>query len=142
MKIEDINKFKGMLKSALLQWGNSKIDEIFPGKPQIKAFAKNGFNNILIRSDEKINKGIDTFMLFAASEDGVIDTDQLIDMGAEMFKELEPHRYELGWLNVEVGKGEVSFHMPQSMLTDLVLGKSGTLRMTTEDILELKNYLN
>lgn len=142
MKIEDINEFKGRLKSAFQQWGNSKIDEIFPNKPQIKAFAKNGLNNILARSDEKINKGVDTFMLFAASDDGVIDTDQLIDMGVEMFNELEPHRYEFGWVDIEVGKGELAFHMPKNMFTDLVLGKSGTMRMTTEDILELKNYLN
>lgn len=142
MKTDDIYKFKGQLKSAVLQWGNNKIDEIFPNKPQIKAFAKNGLNNIIARNDERINKAIDTFMLFAASEDGVIDTDHLITMGAEMFKELEPYKYQLEFMDIEIGGGEIAFHLPQNMLFDLILGKSGTIRMTTDDILELKDFFN
>ena len=29
MKIDDINRFKGELKSAIQEWGNGKIDELF-----------------------------------------------------------------------------------------------------------------
>lgn len=142
MKTEDISKFKGQLKSALQQWGNNKIDEVFPNKPQIKAFAKNGLNNIMARCDEKLNKWIDTFMVFAASENGTIDTDQVVDMAAEMFKELEPHVYQLEFMDIEIGRGEVAFHLPQNMLFDLLLGKSGTIKLTTDDLLELKEMFN
>ena len=62
MRVDDINKFKGQLKSVLQQWGNSKIDEIFPNKPQIKAFAKNGLNNIMARMDTKLNKYVDVLI--------------------------------------------------------------------------------
>lgn len=141
MKTDDINRFKGKLKTAIQKWGNSKIDEIFPNKPQMKAFAKNGLNNIMSRADDKLNKWIDTFMLFAASENGTIDSDQVIEMLADMFKELEPSKYQFEFLDVEIGRGEIAFHLPQNMLFDLVLGKSGTIRMTIDDILELKNFL-
>lgn len=142
MRTEDISKFKGQLKSALQQWGNNKIDEVFPNKPQIKAFAKNGLNNIMARCDEKLNRWIDTFMVFAASENGTIDTDQVVDMAAEMFKELEPHVYQLEFMDIEIGRGEVAFHLPQNMLFDLLLGKSGTIKLTTDDLLELKEMFN
>lgn len=142
MRTEDISRFKGKFKTAIQKWGNAKIDEIFPNKPQMKAFAKNGLNNVLSRADDKLNKWIDTFMLFAANDTGTIDSDQIIEMMADMFKELEPHRYQFEFLDVEIGKGEVAFHLPQSMLFDLILGKSGTIRMTADDILELKDFLN
>ena len=141
MKTDDVNRFKGKLKTAIQKWGNRKIDEIFPNKPQMKAFAKNGLNNVMSRADDKLNKWIDTFMLFAASENGTIDSDQVIEVLADMFKELEPSKYQFEFLDVEIGKGEIAFHLPQNMLFDLVLGKSGTIRMTTDDILELKNFL-
>lgn len=142
MRTDDINKFKGEMKSALQQWGNSKIDEIFPDKPQIKAMAKNGLNNIIARSDERLNKWIDTFMLFAGKENGIIDTDAIVDIATEMFKELEPNRYQFKFMDIEVGKGQVVFYLPQNMLFDLLLGKSGTFRMTVDDILEIKKYFS
>lgn len=142
MRTEDIHEFKGKLKSSLQQWGYSKIDEIFPNKPQIKSFAKNGLNNMMARYDEKLNKWVDTFMIFAGTENGTIDTDQVVEMAVEMFKELEPNRYQFEFMDIEVGKGQVVFHLPQNMLFDLLLGKSGTIRMTADDLLELKEMFN
>lgn len=142
MRTEDIHEFKGKLKSSLQQWGYGKIDEIFPNKPQIKSFAKNGLNNMMARYDEKLNKWVDTFMIFAGSENGSIDTDQVVDMAVEMFKELEPNRYQFEFMDIEVGKGQVVFHLPQNMLFDLLLGKSGIIRMTADDLLELKEMFN
>lgn len=142
MKTDDISKFKGQLKSALQQWGNSKIDEIFPNKPQIKAFAKNGLNNIMARMDAKLNKYIDGLVLFVGNENGVIDTDAMVDMAAEMFKEMEPNRYQFEFMDIEVGRGKVVFNLPQSFMFDLLLGKSGNITMTVDDILEMKELFN
>lgn len=142
MRVDDINKFKGQLKSALQQWGNSKIDEIFPNKPQMKAFAKNGLNNIMARMDTKLNKYIDGFALFVGNENGVIDTDTMVDMMAEMFKEMEPNRYQLEFMDIEVGRGKVVFNLPQNFVFDLLLGKSGNITMTVDDILEMKEMFN
>ena len=47
MKTEDLTKFKGEIKSAMQAWGESKIDEMFPGKAAAKQFIKNGLNNVM-----------------------------------------------------------------------------------------------
>lgn len=142
MRVDDINRFKGQLKSTLQQWGNSKIDEIFPNKPQMKAFAKNGLNNIMARMDAKLNKYIDGLVLFVGNENGVIDTDTMVDMAAEVFKEMEPHRYQFEFMDIEVGRGKVVFNLPQNFMFDLLLGKSGNITMTVDDILEMKGMFN
>lgn len=142
MRIEDINSFKGQLKAVLKQWGNSKIDEVFPNKPQIKAFAKNGLNNIIARMDTKINKYIDGLVLFAGDEKGVIDTDSMIDMVAAMFNEMELNKYQFDFMDMEIGKGKVVFNLPQNFMFDLLLGKSGNITMTVDDILEMKELFN
>lgn len=142
MKTDDINRFKGQLKTAIQQWGDKKIDEIMPGKPQIRTFLKNGFNNFLVRQDEKLNKYIDGLVLFAGNEQGVIDTDAMVDMAADMFRELESHRYQFEMFDIEFGKGQVALHLPQNFMFDLLLGGSGTFRMTVDDILEFKNYFS
>lgn len=142
MKTDDINRFKGQLKTAIQEWGYSKIDEILPNKPQVRTFLKNGFNNILVRQDAKLNKYIDGLVLFVGNEQGVIDTDVMVDMVADMFKELEPHKYQFEMFDIEIGRGEVVLNLPQNYMYDLLFGGSGRFRMTADDILELKNYFN
>lgn len=142
MRVDDINRFKGQLKSTLQEWGNSKIEEIFFNKPQMKAFAKNGLNNIMARMDTKLNKYIDGLVLFVGDENGVIDTDTMVDMAAEVFKEVEPHRYQFEFMDIEVGRGKVVFNLPQNFMFDLLLGKSGNIIMTVDDILEMKEMFN
>lgn len=142
MKVDDINKFKGQLKSTLQQWGNCKIDEMFPSKPQLKAFLKNGLNNVMARMDTKLNKYIDGLVLFVGNENGVVDTDTMVDMAAEVFKEMEPNRYQFEFMDIEVGRGKVVFNLPQNFMFDLLLGKSGNITMTVDDILEMKEMFN
>ena len=79
MKIEDVNQFKGDLKSAFQQWGESKIDELFAERAAARTFMKNGLNNMLNRFDGKINGYVDTFFLFVADESGTVDSDTMID---------------------------------------------------------------
>lgn len=142
MRVDDINKFKGQLKSTLQQWGNCKIDEVFPNKPQLTAFLKNGLNNVMARMDTKLNKYIDGLVLFVGNENGVVDTDTMVDMAAEVFKEMEPNRYQFEFMDIEVGRGKVVFNLPQNFMFDLLLGKSGNITMTVDDILEMKELFN
>lgn len=142
MRVDDINKFKGQFKSALQKWGNGKIDEIFPNKPQFKAFMKNGLNNVMARMDAKLNKYVDGLVLFVGDENGVIDTDTMVDMAAEVFKEMEPNRYQFEFMDIEVGRGKVVFNLPQNFMFDLLLGKSGSVTMTVDDLLEMKGMFN
>lgn len=139
MKIEDVNKFKGVMKSALQDWGEAKIDEMLPGKATLKAFMKNGLNNLLARHDESLNKWIDGIFLFAADEKGVIDSDSMIDILAGMFKEMPEKEYCYGPFGVSVGGGEMVISFPHNFLVDMLVGDS--VKLTTEDILDLKNMI-
>ena len=59
MKVTDINQFKGDLKTQLQIWAESKIDGIFPTKPQVRGILKKGLNNYMYRIDDKLDKIID-----------------------------------------------------------------------------------
>lgn len=141
MTIEDVNKFKGTLKSALQDWGNARIDELVPKKATTKAFLKNGLNNLLSRKDANLNKWIDGIFLFIADEEGTIDSDAMIDTLADMFKEMPKKEYSFGPLDVVAGDGEVVINFPHNFLVDMLVGDMGSVKFTTEDILDFKNYL-
>lgn len=52
MKATDINKFKGDFKTAIQEWVEYRIDELFPNKPQTKVLLKRGLNNYFQRLTE------------------------------------------------------------------------------------------
>lgn len=143
MKADDLTKFKGEIKTAMQQWGEAKIDELFPGKAAAKTFIKNGLNNLMTRHDQKLNEYIDNFFMFVADETGTIDSDVMVDTVAGMFKEIEPEQqYQLGLVDITIGKGELGIHLPDNMLLNLLVGKRGVIKFTADDILDFKNLLN
>ena len=143
MKTEDLTKFKGELKTAMQQWGEAKIDELFPGKAAAKTFMKNGLNNVLNRYDQQMNQYIDYLFMFVADEKGVIDSDVMVDTVAGMFREIDPvQQYRFGMVDVTVGKGELGIHLPDNMFLNMLVGNRGVIKFTAEDILDFKNLLN
>lgn len=140
MRIEDVNRFKGELKTAFQSWGEAKIDELFPNSVMGRTFAKNGLNNAMNRYDVKLNEGIENLFMFV-SKDGVVDTDTMIDGMAQLFKEMKPSEYDMGGFHLSVGNGELAVDLPRNILLDMLVGTS-RLRFTSEDIIELKNLLN
>lgn len=143
MKAEDLTKLKGEIKTAIQQWGEQKIDELFPGKAAAKTFMKNGLSNMMTKMDGKMNEYIDYFFLFAADNKGCIDRDVMIDTVAGMFKEISPtQEYRFGMINITVGQGELALHLPDNMFLNLLVGNRGVIKFTTEDILDFKNLLN
>lgn len=143
MKTEDLTKFKGELKTAIQQWGEAKIDELFPGKAAAKTFIKNGLNNALNRYDAQMNQYIDYLFMFVADEKGVIDSDVMVDTMAGMFREIDPvQQYRFGMVDVTVGKGELGIHLPDNMFLNMLVGNRGVIKFTAEDILDFKNLLN
>lgn len=140
MRIEDVNRFKGELKTAFQSWGEAKIDELFPNSTMGRTFAKNGLNNAMNRYDVKLNEGIENLFMFV-SKDGVVDTDTMIDGMAQMFKEMKPSEYDMGGFHLSIGNGELAVDLPRNILLDMLVGTS-RLRFTSEDIIEFKNLLN
>lgn len=140
MRIEDVNKFKGEIKSAFQTWGESKIDELFPNSAMGRTFAKNGLNNAMNKFDASLNNGIESLFMFV-SKDGIVDTDTMIDGLSQLLKEMKTSDYQLGGFRLSVGGGEIGIEMPKNILLDMLIGV-GKLRFTTEDINEFKNILN
>ena len=140
MRIDDVNRFKGEIKTAFQAWGESKIDELFPNSAMGRTFAKNGLNNAMNRYDSKLNEGIETLFMFV-SKDGTVDTDTMIDSVAQMFKEMKSSEYDMGGFHLSVGNGELAVDLPRNIFLDMLVGTS-RLRFTSEDIIEFKNLLN
>ena len=138
MKATDINKFKGDFKTAIQEWVEYRIDELFPNKPQTKVLLKRGLNNYLSRADGKLNGMIDNSLLFITDENGTIDTDVAIDMFVDMFKEMDIQEYKIGMIPITVGKGEIVAELPHNPLLDMVVGNLGKVKITSADYLELK----
>nr|DAY88049.1 MAG TPA: hypothetical protein [Caudoviricetes sp.] len=142
MKKEDLNQFKGEIKTAIQSWGNGKIDSLFPDKAHTRTFFKNGLSNLLARKDALINKWLDTSFLFIASEDGTIDSDVMIDNLVSLFEEMDIRDYQFGMVKVKAGKGQAIIDMPNNFLLDMFVGSLGSIKFTSEDLGELKELLN
>lgn len=138
MKATDINKFKGDFKTAIQEWVEYRIDELFPNKPQTKVLLKRGLNNYFSKADGKLNGMIDNSLLFITDKNGTIDTDVAIDMFVDMFKEMDIQEYKIGMIPITVGKGEIVAELPHNPLLDMVVGNLRKVKITSADFLELK----
>lgn len=141
MKVNNVNKLKGILKDSLQSWVNSKVDAIIPERTTAKVFAKNCLNNLIARNEEKLDKLIDGFFLIAADEKGSIDSDKMIDLLVEIFKEMPKKEYNFGSFEIEAGCGEVNICFPHNFLVDMFFGDLGIVKFTTEDFTELKKMI-
>lgn len=142
MKASDINALKGQLKDAMVSWSDSMIDQMLPNKVTARTLLKNAIGNALTRFDGKINQLVDSAFLVFGDSNGVIDTDSTIDLLCGMLEEMKPTEYSLGFVDLIVGKGEVKLQFPHNIFSDLVVGDLGGVKLTTDDIKELKNYLS
>jgi hypothetical protein len=142
MRASDVNAFKGKFKDAILNWVGSLVDQMLPNKVATRTLFKNAIGNVLARLDGKINQMVDTAFVMFGDAEGVIDTDSTIDLLCDMLKEMPQKDYPLGIASLKVGRGEVLIQFPHNIFSDLLIGDVGGVKFTTEDIKQLKNYLN
>lgn len=141
MKTNDINDFKSRLKDAMLSWAEDKIDALFPEKTQTRAIMKNGLNNMMSRIDNSINSYVDNIVLFIGDAEGNLDGDAMVDMAVKMFNEMDNGEYRLGSFNMRVGKGELILYLPHNIFLEMLVGNLGSVRFTSEDLKQFKNFL-
>lgn len=142
---EEVNKFKGNLKSSIQSWAEDKIDSLTDEKPRLKPasiYMKRGLDNWLDKEDGRINKMIDSMMLFVSDKNGGIDSDLLINDAVDMFKMMDKQQMQFGAFSLEYGKGEILISIPHNPWLDLIFGDLGQVRLTADDLLEIKNLLN
>ena len=141
---DDINILKGNIKTALMQWSEGKLNALCMAHPQLKpmsVYLRRGLTNYLDRIDDKVDSAVDMLLLFVADKDGNIDTDTLINDAVEMFKLSDVHQSNIGVFDLTYGAGEILLTMPHNPLLDIFFGNLGQIKLTAEDLLELRNYL-
>ena len=56
----------------------------------------------------------------------------------EMFNSMEEREFNLGILKGNLGSGAMKIEIPNNLLTNLVFGNMGYIRITSGDLVELK----
>lgn len=143
--LEETSKLAADVKLSVRTWAETKIDELCEARPRLKAasvYLKRGLNNWLDREEKQVDDMVDILALFVADSEGKIDADMLIDDAVKMFREMDVNFFEIGAFNIEYGKGEVIVHIPHNVFLDLIFGDLGQVKITADDLLELKKLMS
>lgn len=142
---EETAKLTADIKKSVKMWGEKKIDELCTERPRMKAasvYLKRGLNNWLDREGKQVDDMVSTLTLFVADKDGKIDTNTLIDDAVNIFREMDMNYSKIGAFGVEYGKGAVTISIPHNVLLDMIFGDLGQIKITAEDLLEVKALMN
>lgn len=140
----EVGKIKTDISQALQQWSGNKIDALVNTHPQLKpmsVYLRRGVSNYLQRIEGQIDSAVDMLTLFAADDAGNIDAGTLIGDAVEMFKLTDVHEAKVGIFDLTYGAGEVVLSLPRNPVLDIFVGDLGVVKLTAEDLLELRNYL-
>ena len=138
---DEVCKLKIDLLDNIQEWANYKIDALVTNRPKLKlasTYLKRGVRNWITKETGRINSMMDNVLLFVADENGNVNTDVLINDLAEMFKAMDVQNVKMGVFDIEYGKGEVKINIPHNPLLDMFVGDLGQVRITCEDIMEIK----
>lgn len=141
-KNNELCKLKSDLLANIEEWANYKIDALVECKPDLKlasTYLKRGMRNWLARESESIDRMVDNISLFISDEEGNINTDIVFDDLLEMFKSMDVQKAEMGIFCIEYGKGEIKINIPHNPIIDMFMGDLGQIKITCEDILEIKD---
>lgn len=141
---EHINELTDRMKDAVSEWAGKKIDELSASRPRLRAvsmYLKRGLHNWMEREDKRIRSMVDGLVLFVADKDGQINTDTLTHDAVALFRDMEVCHTELCGFGVDYGKGAIVVNIPHNALFDIVFGDLGQVRITTNDLLEIKDAL-
>ena len=142
MKTSDISKLKNASISAIEKWADEMVDKMFPGKVETRTMMKNYVSNLLHQKSQMIEEGIDQAFLFLGDKEGNIDSDSMIDMVCGLLNEMQESEFDFGKLQAKVVKGQVEMVFPDGIISRLVFGDLKGVRITNEDIKEIKKFLN
>lgn len=138
---EKLEAVKTKFNKAAHTWIDDRIDDFTRNNPQLKTvstYLKRGAKNYLLKEDKKINELIDGLSLFICDENGNIDVNMLFDDFIEIFNSMEEREFNLGILKGYLGSGAMKIEIPNNLLTNLVFGNMGYIRITSGDLVELK----
>lgn len=140
-----VSEFKEEFISSIEDWADSRIDGLADQNPRLSTtsiYLKNGVHNYLAQQSDEINSFIDSMMLCVGDGTGNIDVETVFNDILSMFNNMEelPFDFEFlqGTLQGTIGKGLIRIELPNNMFTKLLFGDTHAIRITGEDIIELK----
>lgn len=119
------------INNAIDQWLSTIIDELMPDT-SLRYRAKRGISKIIL---DKLN--IDMIVPFLEDEDGNLDIDNLSTELMEMLATLPPQNITIGPVEVEFSGKDVRISWPKNIITTMLMGEIGSVRLNAEDISEL-----
>lgn len=138
---EKVAELTGNLKRGAREWADRKIDELASGHPRLRVasvYLKRGLANWMEREEARINGMADGLMLFIADKDGRIDADALMNDALAIFREMDVSYAEVAGFGIEYGKGTVTVSIPHGVIPDMIFGELGQIRITADDLMEMK----
>lgn len=140
MKIKAEN-LKESLTGAVTAWADGKLVELSAEHPKIKVmktYLMNGLHNYISRHDDEITKWTEGMSLFLPAQDGCIDSDMLVDDAIRLLMQTEKTDIRVAGVDVSVGGGEITASLPDTLLGTYLFGRLGRIRITADDLIELK----
>lgn len=119
------------INNAIDQWLSTIIDELMPDT-SLRYRAKRGISKII---HDKLN--IEMIVPFLEDEDGNLDIDNLSTELMEMLATLPPQNMTIGPVEVEFSGKDVRISWPKNIITTMLMGEIGSVRLNAEDISEL-----
>jgi len=141
LKIEEM---KDRLLRSIGTWADSRIDEFAESHPRLKiasVYMKRGVKNYLAREEQKLQGWIDDLALFLLDENGCIDVDMVFDDLLQMFESSDEIPFGSGLLQGTIGHGVIRFQLPDNPVSSLIFGSCGAIKITADDLRELKTML-
>lgn len=137
-------ELKEKVIDGVYKWMDDRIDLFLQNNPALAPagkYLKRGVANLMIKEDSRLEKGIDTLMLFIADENGNYDMGMLFDDALSMFKSMPEMPFDIGLLHGTIGAGTLRIQLPENPVISLLMGNIGAIKLNEEDFKELKNVL-
>lgn len=140
----NIPTLKDKFLDSLDLWLEERIDDLAKDNATLavpSAYLKRGCHNIINKYEGKISEGIDNVALFLTDENGNINAKTVFEDFMKMFSSMEDTTFDLGVVKGVVGKGKVSFMLPDNILTNVIFGSEKAITFDENDFLEMKDLL-
>lgn len=145
MNVKDsISEVKDILLRTLDGWTSDMVDMMGENNASIKnvsIYLKRGIRNMLRENVEELEDMLNNVALFIVDEKGEYDMPKFVDDVAEVVRNMDETKWEIGILSGTLGKGRLRVHIPDNIITRLIFGETGAVCFSVEDLKRMKKWM-
>lgn len=144
MDVLSVQDFKEKMLGNLEVWAESRIDSLAEANPHLRVisvYVKRGLHNYIAKSKGRIGEVVDRAAMFLCDEDGNVNAETLFDDAMSLFRTVPETQVDIPPVNLTVGKGSIRISLPESPFSSLLFGETRSIRITEDDLMELKRML-